>query len=911
MFVGPKVGRMFIGAAVLAGSLAVTVSQQVQAWTAGEPTIALVSGGDANISASARDVSGNLVVVGYNSSSPADFDPSSNVVSIAANRGFVAKYSPTGDLLWAGELGGALPRDVAIDSDGDIFVVGLMTGAADLDPGDGTVTLTPNNWDGFIVRLNSDGEYELASTYGGSNNEWFNSVAISGTNLHVVGQLSNSGANNTLITNCGPTNNACSFFLSTGGLLGHVSATSLDASWVVSMGAANAGATANLEVEVDSNYVYVLGEAGILTDLDPGAGTVNFTPTGSKDAYWVVLNHDGTYVRSGGMFTAGAGTKFSQPTGVGIDTDGNLYITSSVRGENVTIGGMQYSISNATTSVIVRVSSTGTVSGVTVFTDREPQAIKVVGSDLYVTGLFFTVSPSGYAYVEKLTSSGSTVWRSRFPGLKGATLVGVDLAVESDGSVLATGQITQGAVTLDTCAGTTVTNAFASAWVLKTDQFGAAEEVPTLSWPSSSIEIADGVANSFTLPISCDRGTVWSVTDGALPAGLSLDVGTGVISGTPTTSGTYEFTVSATNSKGSITQKFAGTMVPPRAPSWPASGAEESLGSFARGVQNSVFVTSGGLPAPTYAITSGSLPSQMQLDATTGEITGTPPFFPMTYSFTITATNVVGSASQAFSGQIVAPASPTWSGSAPELSLTVGTQFTATYSASGPPAPRYTISSGSLPEGLSLNTRTGTISGTPKTPGDIAFTISATNSSGTSTRDFSGKVLSSSGTGSSESTSGESSSGTTSGTTATTVTPTSGVSGTGSPSRAEALSLPVARLVAAGEVVAGGRYTLVADGFTAGENVNAYLVGSSTSLGVSKASSSGSARVAIRIPTSASGKKTLVLFGATSRKGVRQSITVTGSPETLPATGGSMTTLVWLMILLVSAGVVTRRRFRV
>lgn len=914
MSVGTKVGRMFIGAVVLAGSLAVTVSQQVQAWTTGEPTIALVSGGDANISASARDASGNLVVVGYNSTVPADFDPSSNVVSIAGNRGFVAKYSPTGALLWAGELGGAQPRDVAIDSDGDIFVVGLMTGAADLDPGTGTETLTPNNWDGFIVRLNSDGVYELASTYGGSNNEWFNSVAISGSNLFVVGQLSNSGENNTLISKCGPANGTCtSGLLSTGGLLGRVSATSLDASWVVSMGAANAGATTNLEVEVDSTYVYVLGEAGILTDLDPGAGTVNFTPTGSKDAYWVALTLQGEYRWSGGMLTSGTG-KSSNPTGVGFDATGNLFVTAKVRGTNVTVGGSSNVISNNNSSILVRVSSAGVASSVTMFTDREPQAIKVVGSDLYVTGLLFTAAPNGYAYVEKLTASGSTVWRSGFPGLKGSAPLGVDLAVEPDGSVLAAGQIIQGAVTLDTCAGGSLSNAFASAWVLKTDQFGAAEDVPNLAWAATSIEIATGVANAFALPISCDRGTVWSVAGGSLPAGLSLDGATGVVSGTPTGTGSYDFTIEVTNAKGTSSQKFAGAMVEPRSPAWPQSVTTESLGPLAYNVENSVSVASGGLPAPTYAVTTGSLPTGMTLNTTTGEITGKPSFSPFTYSFTITATNVVGSASQEFAGKVSAPAVPKWPVSVPSLSMTAGTPFSETFIASGPPAPRYSVTSGVLPDGLTLNARTGTISGTPTSAGAISFVVTATNSSGSSNRTFTGSVApASSGTGSSDSTSGAGSTESTTvpvGATTTTVAPTLGVSGTSSPSRAEVLGLPVARLIVGGEVVPGGSYTLVADGFTAEENVNAYLVGSSTSLGVSKASASGSARVAIRIPTSASGKKTLVLFGATSRKGVRQAINVAGNPAALPATGGSMTTLVWMMIMMVSVGAVIRRRTR-
>ena len=45
--------------------------------------------------------------------------------------------------------------------------------------------------------------------------------------------------------------------------------------------------------------------------------------------------------------------------------------------------------------------------------------------------------------------------------------------------------------------------------------------------------------------------TQWSVTSGSLPAGLTLNSGTGVISGTPTVDGTFNFTVKATNDGGS------------------------------------------------------------------------------------------------------------------------------------------------------------------------------------------------------------------------------------------------------------------------------------------------------------------------------------------------------------------------
>lgn len=67
----------------------------------------------------------------------------------------------------------------------------------------------------------------------------------------------------------------------------------------------------------------------------------------------------------------------------------------------------------------------------------------------------------------------------------------------------------------------------------------------------------DGVAATGSAPIT------YAISAGTLPDGLSLDTATGAITGTPTTEGTYDFTVSATNVAATITVQFTGTLAYP------------------------------------------------------------------------------------------------------------------------------------------------------------------------------------------------------------------------------------------------------------------------------------------------------------------------------------------------------------
>ncbi|MBK4348942.1 ice-binding family protein [Lacisediminihabitans changchengi] len=68
--------------------------------------------------------------------------------------------------------------------------------------------------------------------------------------------------------------------------------------------------------------------------------------------------------------------------------------------------------------------------------------------------------------------------------------------------------------------------------------------------------------------------------------------------------------------------------------------------------------------------------------------------------------------------------------SAAPTDATVGTPYSFTLVSSGTPAPSYVISSGALPAGLSLDSATGVISGTPTTAGTATFTVTASNEVG-------------------------------------------------------------------------------------------------------------------------------------------------------------------------------------
>jgi len=155
-------------------------------------------------------------------------------------------------------------------------------------------------------------------------------------------------------------------------------------------------------------------------------------------------------------------------------------------------------------------------------------------------------------------------------------------------------------------------------------------------------------------------------------------------------------------------------------------------------------VATGGVPVYQWSLTSapGSLP--FNLDPATGIISGTAPLAAATYAFTLTVSDSsapAATASRLFSIIVSAPAplaSPTITTTPAPPAGIVQQPYSHTFTATGGPVPTWSVSVGSLPAGLLLNTLTGQVGGTPTTVGGpVNFTMRATNANGFTESPFS------------------------------------------------------------------------------------------------------------------------------------------------------------------------------
>ncbi|MBB4606318.1 uncharacterized protein YhjY with autotransporter beta-barrel domain [Xanthomonas arboricola] len=447
---------------------------------------------------------------------------------------------------------------------------------------------------------------------------------------------------------------------------------------------------------------------------------------------------------------AGAGgVSFDIATADGTATAGVDYVASSLTGQTIPAGS-----SSATFTVLVNGDTLSepnetffvNVSNVTGATVADAQGLGTIVNDDAVPSLSiddvsvnegnsgtttatFTVSLSAASgqtvSVNYATANGSATAGSDYVARSGTltftpgtTAQGVAITVNDDTAVEPNETFSVG---LSGASNASIARATGTGTILNDD---VVVTVGPASLPAAT------AGSAYSQNLSASGGTApytFAVTAGALPAGLTLSAA-GVLSGTPTATGSFNFTATATDSGGSPTSgnraytlTVAGATVTLPATSLPAGTAGQAYSS-------ALTPATGGIAPYTYAVTAGALPAGITLNGSSGALTGTPGNVG-SFAFNVTATDSTSGtpsqATQSYSLNIAAPPIVVAPSTLP--AATRGTAYSQALSASGGTAPyTYTLASGTLPAGLTLASN-GTLSGTATVEGSFNFTVTATD----------------------------------------------------------------------------------------------------------------------------------------------------------------------------------------
>jgi uncharacterized repeat protein (TIGR02543 family) len=246
---------------------------------------------------------------------------------------------------------------------------------------------------------------------------------------------------------------------------------------------------------------------------------------------------------------------------------------------------------------------------------------------------------------------------------------------------------------------------------------------PTITTPTTGLSATYNSAYSLTVSgTTSTAGKTFSVT-GTLPPGLTLNTTTGVISGTPTTAGNYPITVTLTdgNTVAVSTSQFTIAVAKVNQTITFGALANKTMGT--------------GTVSLSASASSGNAVTFTSADTSKCTVSGSIVSLVAAGTCTINANqagdtnyNAATQVSQAFTiAAALSLTTPTGAG----LSATVGTAYSlAVTNSGGAGSNAWVLATGTLPAGLTLNSSTGVISGTPTAAGSQTVSVKVTDANG-------------------------------------------------------------------------------------------------------------------------------------------------------------------------------------
>ena len=373
------------------------------------------------------DASGNVYTTGYFQNT-VDFDPGTGLFNLTSSGGydiFVSKLDPSGNLVWAKNMGGSandVGESITLDFLGNIYITGYFQGTVNMDPGSNTYNLTSSgSYDIFITKLNAAGNFVWAKQMGGSGVDI--GYAIS---TDTIGNVYSTGYfRSTADFNPG----AGTFNLISEGIR-DIFISKLDSSgnfvWAKQMG--GTGYDNGTAMNIDSfGNLLVTGVFQDTVDFDPGTGIVNLISGGLFDIFICKFDTSGSLLWAKGM----GGTNTDQSVSLITDSVGNVYTTGSFYNTvdfDPNIGIFNLTSAGSKDVFILKLNS----SGAFVWVKRIGGTGEDIGfgisndslGNLYTTGMFentvdfnpgsgtnnLTSNGDGDCFINKLDASGNFIW---------------------------------------------------------------------------------------------------------------------------------------------------------------------------------------------------------------------------------------------------------------------------------------------------------------------------------------------------------------------------------------------------------------------------------------------------------------------------------------------------------------------
>ncbi|MFT5823994.1 MAG: hypothetical protein ACI8ZM_005260 [Crocinitomix sp.] len=395
-----------------------------------------------------------------------DFDPGVDEVSLTSfgdRDVFIHKTNSDGELLWAVSIGGENDEgstSMTLDADDNIFIAGSFESTVDFDPGVGVFNLTApgdGSHENFILKLDSDGNFLWAKSFGGELNEANNEIKVDGDgNIYCAGFFEGTidlDPGDSILEYTAP-GIGSAFVIKldeNGDLIWH---------YVVNGITAAHGNSAYEVVISELGEVTLTGHFSETVDFDFSEETYNVTAVGGADVFVLRLNSDGEFIWMNHFGGSGIDRCFQAK----LDTEGNTYVTGEfINSFTITLpdGEETFTSHGSFDIFLAKLDSEGNFLWMKIFgglaADQGRAVYICADGNLAITGRFQSAadfdpnegvfelnsSSSIDGYVGKISPSGNLLWVESFGG--SSIDFGIDIKEDADGSIYVCGAFIESA----------------------------------------------------------------------------------------------------------------------------------------------------------------------------------------------------------------------------------------------------------------------------------------------------------------------------------------------------------------------------------------------------------------------------------------------------------------------------------